>query len=152
MSNSFRTRRDILEASRRGDSLYSIYQRLEESEVLLQEQQKSAFQLLFEILIPSLTEEQSQELAKFPTESLEIYATTLSLPIAQALSLFKGKELFFNGMQQLDEETAKALSQWKGKELNLRGMQQLDEATTKALSQWKGNVLYLECLNSPKLL
>lgn len=95
MANSFRTVQDILDASRRGDSLYSIYQRLEDSEAFLKERQKNAFQLLFEILIPSFTEEQSQELAKFPTESLEIYATTLSLPIAQALSLFKGKELFF---------------------------------------------------------
>ena len=114
MSNSFRILQDALDASRRGDSLYSIYQALEESEDLLNEHQKNAFELLFEMLISSLTEEQAQELARFPTEGLEVYVTNISSSIAQVLSLFNGKKLFLNKLELIDEATAKALAQWKG--------------------------------------
>ncbi|MEK7485737.1 MAG: hypothetical protein AABZ60_15550 [Planctomycetota bacterium] len=143
MANSFRTIQDILDASRRGDSLYSIYQGLEQSEALLKERQKNAFELLFEILIPSLTEDQAQELSRFPIESLEIYATNISIPIAQAISLYKGDKLFFKGVKQLNAILAKALAQWQGNGLYLDGVQQLDKATTKALAQWQGKWLYL---------
>ncbi|MEK7486392.1 MAG: hypothetical protein AABZ60_18885 [Planctomycetota bacterium] len=146
MANSFKTIRDILDASRRGDSLYSIYQRLEQSEALLKERKKNAFELLFEILIPSITEEQAQELAKFSTKSLKIYATNISIPIAQAISLYKGDKLFFNEIQQLDEATAKMLAQWKGYWFFLNGLQELKECTAKALAQWQGIGLFLNGL------
>ncbi|MEK7486535.1 MAG: hypothetical protein AABZ60_19600, partial [Planctomycetota bacterium] len=143
MSNSFRTIQDILESSRRGDSLYSIYQSLEQSEALLKEHQKNAFELLFESLIPSLSKGQFKELAKFPIDFLDIYSTTISVPITQTLSLFKGQKLYLNRVQRIDKATAKALAQWDGTHLELNGVKEIDEAVAKALAQWQGRFLSL---------
>lgn len=171
MTNCFRTIKDIFDDSRKGNSLYSIYQRLERSKALLKEQQKNAFELLFETLLPSLTKEQTQELVKFPIKSLEIYATKISIPVSQILAQFKGEEvslnclqeidegvakvfaqfqgntLYLNALKEIDETIARALAQFKGRwRLSLNGVQQLDEATADALIQWKGFRLYLNGL------
>ncbi|MEK7485504.1 MAG: hypothetical protein AABZ60_14355, partial [Planctomycetota bacterium] len=115
MSNPFRTIQDVLEASRRGDSLYEIYRYLQQSDVLLKEHQKNAFTLLSEMLLLSLNEEIAQEIVtKFYVDPLNIYVTTISPSIAQIFSKFKGTGLFLNKEKELDEETAKMLAQWKG--------------------------------------
>jgi hypothetical protein len=142
----FRDIQEILEASRRGDSLYALYKRLESSSFLLKTEQKTAFQLLFQTSISNLSEEHAQEFSEFPTSYLEIYTPSLSTPAAQKLSQFQGKSISFPELKQLDKNSSKKLALFRGDYLFLKGLEKLDANTALQLSKFKGRVLSLKGL------
>lgn len=93
------------------------------SKSLLQEQQKSAFQILEEIFLRPLTPEIAEELSTFPLSELflnNIYV--LEPKVANHLKSFQGKTIQLNGLEDFSTETSMELSGWNGESLELKGL------------------------------
>lgn len=82
------------------------------------------------------------------------HLTALSAEAARCLSAWKGKDLFLNGLNDLDPEAARALINWKGDWLGLNGLTELTPEVASYLARWKGKTLSLNGLSrlSPQVV
>jgi len=87
--------------------------------------------------IQSLTAAEAQSLLKLQGRG------RFSLP-SQTIS----KDLYLNGLKNLDPEVAEVLAQHRGDDLYLNGLTEISDRTAEALSHHRGAYLYLNGLTS----
>jgi len=91
-----------------------------------------------------LTPKVSEALSKWKGRELFLNSLTGLLPEdAKKLAKWEGNWLCLNGLKRLSPESAKYLFQWNGKILSLNGITELDFKITQYLSQWNGSQLEL---------
>ena len=72
---------------------------------------------------------------------------SLSIPVAELLSKYHGKNLFLNGLVNINDRVAEVLSEFPGI-LWLNGLTYLSDSSALSLSKFKGNGLYLKGLTN----